>query len=97
PGQLNQVAEALLGAGNNSQHLYSALQDGTLTFDQFNEAILRLNTEGTGAYASFSKQAMDSTDGIATAQQNFQTSIVRGMANVIAKAQPLFLKFLSLG
>lgn len=33
PGQLNQVAEAMLGAGKNSNDLYEAMKNGSISFD----------------------------------------------------------------
>lgn len=83
PGQLNQIAQALLGPTANSMELYAALKKGEISFDDFNAAILRLNTEGVGNFASFSQQAKDATAGIATALTNVGTSIKRNIGNVI--------------
>lgn len=94
PGQMNQLAESLLGAGKNSMDLYEAMKDGTITFDDFNAAILQLNKEGTGAYASFEQQARSATEGIATSQANLGTAITRGLANLIAKFQPQIVAIL---
>ena len=83
PGQLNQMAEALLGAGHSAGDLYNAMQDGTVTFDDFNNAMLKLDKEGLGEYASFAEQAKDATGGINTAITNFKTMVVRSLANII--------------
>src|SRR5690606_32489975 len=88
PGQMNQLSEVLLVAGAGSMDLYEALKTGEIGFDDFNQAVLRLNSEGTGAYASFAEQARSATDGIATSQANLGTAITRGLANLIAKFQP---------
>lgn len=83
PGQLNQIAQALLGPTANSMELYDALKKGEVSFSDFNGAILRLNTEGVGNFASFSQQAKDATAGIGTAVTNVATSIKRNIGNVI--------------
>lgn len=88
PGQMNQLAQSLLGASAGQMDLYNAMQDGTVSFDQFNAAVMDLNKNGTNGFASFEKQARDSTDGIATAQANLSTAITRNLATVIEKLRP---------
>lgn len=83
PGQLNQVAQALLGAGSSSTDLYNALKDGSLTMDDFNNAVMKLNTEGVDGFASFEQQAKDATQGIATALDNVQNRISSALAKLI--------------
>ena len=83
PGQLNQVAQALLGPTANSQALYDALQNGTLSMDDFNNAMLNLDKNGVNGFASFSQQAKDATGGIGTAFTNVQTAVTRALANVM--------------
>ena len=74
PGQMNQLAESLLGAGKNQADLYKAMQDGTVTFDDFNAAIVKLDKEGGDGFKSLHDQAVAATDGIGTQLQNVQTS-----------------------
>lgn len=83
PGQLNQLAQELLGATANQQDLYKALQDGTVTFDQLNEAIVRLNREGGDGFASFEEQARAATGGLGTALENLQTRVVKAISKVL--------------
>ena len=83
PGQLNQVAQSLLGAGSSSKDLYNALKDGTLTMDDFNAAVMDLNTNGLDGFASFEQQARDATQGIGTAIDNVQTRITRALTSII--------------
>jgi tape measure domain-containing protein len=83
PGQLNQVAQALLGPTANSQSLYEAMQNGTVSMDDFNNAMLNLDQNGANGFASFSQQAKDATGGIATAFANVKTSISRSLAGVM--------------
>lgn len=83
PGQLNQVAKSLLGAGANQKQLYSALQDGKISMEDFNNAIIKLDKEGGKGFESFRKQAESATGGIATSFQNIKTAIVKNVANII--------------
>lgn len=83
PGQLNQLAEALLGAGKNGNDLYSAMQDGTVSFDQFNAAVKNLNENGFGQYASFADQAKAATGGIGTAMENASNRVQKAWQQVI--------------
>ena len=94
PGQLGQLSESLLGAGANSMDLYAAMQDGTVSFDDFNKGLLALDKQGVNGYASFADQAKDATDGIGTGTQNMYTAITRGLANLIGKFQPELSAFL---
>lgn len=84
PAQLKQVANSL---GYTSTAVggdfYTAIQNGTLSMDDFMGAIINLNDNGTGEFASFETQAKNSVDGIATNLTNFKTAIVRGVANMI--------------
>ena len=70
PGQLDQLAKTLVGAEANSMDLYNALQQGTVSFDDMNAAIVRLNEEGGNNFASFEDQARSATGGIATQLEN---------------------------
>lgn len=83
PGQLNQVAQALLGTSASSTDLYNSLKDGTLSMDDFNNAVMQLNDQGLDGFASFSQQAKDATQGIATAWTNVQTAFERGIGYII--------------
>ena len=83
PGQLNQIAKALIGANANQADLYKAMQSGAITFDQFNNAIVSLNNEGLPGYASFAEQARISTESIGTAWTNIQNRINKAVAKII--------------
>ena len=83
PGQLDQVSQALLGAGHSSQDLYDALKDGTVSFDDFNDAIIRLDKEGVNGLASFEEQARTATQGIGTAMDNVTNRVNRAVAKVL--------------
>lgn len=95
PGQMNQLSEALLGTGSSAMDLYAAMKDGEVGFDDFNAAILTLNKDGIGAFASFEKQARSATDGIATSQANLNTAMTRGLASIIDRFAPQITSFLA--
>lgn len=83
PATLSQTAKALGITSGNTLELYDKLQNGTITFQQFTDAIVGLNKEGLPGFKSFADQAKDSTSGIATGMQNAQTAITRGVAKII--------------
>lgn len=84
PGQLNQVAEAMLGAGKNSNDLYEAMKNGSISFDDFNKKVMELNQNGFGKYASFAQQAKDATQGIGTAMENVKNRVAKAVQKVVA-------------
>lgn len=75
PGQLDQLAKTLVGAEANSMDLYTALQEGTVSFDDLNAAIVRLNEEGGNNFASFKDQARSATGGVATQLENISNTM----------------------
>lgn len=83
PGQLNQVAEAMMGAGHNANDLYEAMKSGKFSFDDFNKAVVDLNQNGFGKYASFAQQAKDATQGIGTAMENVKNRVAKAVQKVI--------------
>ncbi|NYI25778.1 tape measure protein [Aeriscardovia aeriphila] len=83
PGQLNQLAEALLGADHNGNDLYEAMKKGTVSFDDFNKAVVKLNKDGFGKYASFAQQAKDATQGIGTAMENVKNRVAKAVEKVV--------------
>jgi tape measure domain-containing protein len=84
PAQLKQVAKAMgytsTAVGGD---LYTAIQKGKVSMDDFMDTIIKLNDEGIDSFASFSEQAKSSTGGIATSITNVKTAITRGLANSI--------------
>jgi tape measure domain-containing protein len=83
PGQMNQLAVSLLGAGHNQMDLYDAMKHGKVSFGQFNDAVKKLDKNGVNGFASFAKQAKDATGGIGTSMENVKTAITRSIANII--------------
>lgn len=76
---LSETAKELGIVSGNSNDLYSAIQSGNITFDQFNDALITCSTR-TGGFADTAKSA---SAGIGTSFTNLSTAIVRGMANTI--------------
>lgn len=83
PGQLNQVAKALIGPTANSKDLYNALKDGSITMGDFNNAVMKLDQEGVDGFASFAQQAKDSTQGIGTALDNISNRVAKAVQTII--------------
>lgn len=77
PGQMNQLAQSLLGANKNQTDLYKAMQSGKISFDQLNAAIVKLDEEGGKGFASFNEQAIAGTQGLQTQIQNISTSFTK--------------------
>lgn len=77
PGQMDQLSKSLLGATANQADLYKAMQEGTVSFDDFNAAVVRLDKEGGEGFASFYDQAVAATGGIQTQLENISTSLTK--------------------
>lgn len=83
PAQLKQIAQAM---GTTSDALGEGLRNGTISMDDFMNTIIKLNTEGVGSFQSFAEQAKNSTGGIKTSITVAKTQIVKGLADIIQKA-----------
>ena len=84
PGQMNQLAQSLLGATANQADLYKAMQEGTVTFDDFNAAIVKLDEEGGTGFESLHDQAVASTGGIATQIENVSNTMNKIVAAALS-------------
>ena len=80
PGLMSKVAESM---GISYKELKDGLSDGSISIDQFNAALQKLDTEGTGSMEALSKSAHTATGGIQTSIANAKTALVRGVANII--------------
>lgn len=83
PAQLSAVARELLGQSGSVEELRDSLNDGTISWDDFLRAVVKLDQEGTGAMASFEEQARANSDGIGTALANIPNRIGAGWADII--------------
>jgi len=88
PAQLGIVAKQMLGAGASTEDLHSALEDGTVSWNDFLQAIADLDKSGYvdeagRQIASFEKQARANSDGIGTAIDNIKNRIGAGWADIL--------------
>lgn len=89
PGQMKQLATQIMGAGHSARDLGEYLGVGvkgaipTDHIQKFKDALVELDTKGTGSVKSFSDQAKAATGGIGTAFDNLKTRIGKAMATVI--------------
>lgn len=77
---LKETAIQLGITSGNTNELYSALQSGEITFDQFNSALIECSTRAGG----FAEVAKTASAGIGTSLQNLQTAVVKNVANIIS-------------
>lgn len=89
PAQLGIVAKSMLGAGASTEDLHSALEDGTVSWNDFLQAIADLDKSGYvdeagRQIASFEEQARANSDGIGTAIDNVKNRIGAGWADILA-------------
>lgn len=82
---LNALAKQM---GITTGELKKGLSEGSISVEEFQDSIIRMNKEGGGGMKSFEKIAKDATDGIATGWTNMQTAISRGIAYVIEAIGP---------
>lgn len=81
PAQMDQLAKSMGQVDANA--LYEEIKNGNITMDQLSDALIKLNTEGTGGLPTFAQQAKNATGGIATGMENAKTAVTRGVANII--------------
>lgn len=68
---LTKVAKKLGITSGNANELYNALQNGTITFDQFNDAMIECDTETGG----FAETALEASKGIKTSMTNIKSAV----------------------
>lgn len=68
---LTKVSKKLGIASGNTNKLYDALQNGTITFDQFNDAMIECDTETGG----FAETALEASKGIKTSMTNIKSAV----------------------
>lgn len=83
PAQMDQLAKSLLGASANQSTLYEAMQKGTVTMDEVNNAMIDLSKNGGKGFASWEEQAKSAGAGINMALVNIKAGIQRNIANVL--------------
>lgn len=68
---LTKVAKKLGIASGNTNELYEAVQNGTISFDQLNDAMIECDTE-TGGFAD---TALEASKGIKTSMTNIKSAV----------------------
>lgn len=93
PAQMNQLAEATLGAGKTQQDLYQALQSGSVTMEEVNEKMIELSKNGGDGFASWEEQAKSAGGGINMAMVNIKAAVQRNMANIMGSIDKMLEKW----
>lgn len=87
PGQMNQLAEAMLGTGATASDLYTALGGGgaeaTVTMDELLNKMIELDQDGGGAFTSFRAQAETAAGGVSTSLSNLSNAVTKGITGVL--------------
>lgn len=68
---LTKVSKKLGIASGNTNELYEALQNGTISFDQLNDAMIECNTETGG----FAETALEASKGVKTSMTNIKSAV----------------------
>lgn len=79
---LNAIARDM---GITTKELKSGLSEGTISVEQFQDALIKMNEKGGGGMKSFEQISKDATKGIGTGWANLNTAITRGIADFIEK------------
>ena len=84
PAQMNQIAQAM-GYTNAALggDFYNAMQNGTVSMNDFMGTIVKLNKQGVNGFGSFAEQAAASTNGVGTSITNLKLTIQRGLAEIM--------------
>ena len=83
PAQMNQLAEATLGAGKTQNDLYEAMKNGTVTIDEVNDKMIELMEHGGDGFKSWEEQAKEAGAGIQMAVTNVKAGVQRNLANIM--------------
>lgn len=68
---LTKVSKKLGIASGDANELYEALKNGTITFDQFNDAMIECDTETGG----FAETALEASKGVKTSMTNIKSAV----------------------
>ena len=93
PAQMNQLAEATLGAGKTQSDLYEAMKNGTVTMDEVTDTMIKMSEEGGAGFESWAEQAKSAGAGIGMAIGNVKASVQRNLAEVMGGIDTMLSKF----
>lgn len=93
PAQMNQLAEATLGAGKSQADLYEAMKSGKVTVSEVNDAMIELSEKGGKGFESWADQAKKAGAGIQMSIGNVKASVQRNLANVMNGIDKMLEKF----
>lgn len=93
PAQMNQLAEATLGAGKTQNDLYEAMKNGSVSIEEVNDKMIELSEKGAKGLDSWAKQAKNAGAGIQMAMTNVKAGLQRNIANVISSIDELLSGF----
>lgn len=80
PGVMDKVAESM---GVSFIEMKEGLSNGSISMQQFNDTLKKLDSEGGAGMKSLEEVAKTSTGGIATQITNARTAVVRGVSEMI--------------
>lgn len=84
PGTMNELANSLgYASASLGGDMYTALQKGTLSMDDFMAALVKMDKEGTDSFGALSDVAKTATGGIETAITTMKQSISNAIVAVI--------------
>ena len=84
PGTMEELAHSLgYASAALGGDMYTALQKGTLSMDDFMAALVKMDQDGTDSFAALSEVAKTATGGIETAMTTMKQSISNAIVSVI--------------
>lgn len=86
---LNALARDM---GITTQGLKEGLSDGSVSVDEFTDALIRMDEVGGGGMKSFQTIVKDATKGISTGWANAKTAFARGIAGILGTIDELLEK-----
>lgn len=89
PGTMNELAKSLgYASASLGGDMYTALQKGTLSMEDFMAALVKMDKEGTDSFGALSEVARTATGGIETAITTMKQSISNAIVSVIQQIGP---------
>ena len=93
PAQMNQLAEATLGAGKTQSDLYDAMKNGSVSMEEVTDKMIKMSEEGGAGFESWAEQAKNAGAGIQMSVGNVKASVQRNLANIMGGIDKALQKF----